>query len=468
MKKTVFTSPHGLPYSFTIEIIEQQEGITFHVSQEQGIEVKKELYHLNTTLHASYSNMFEKLHFDFGFRLPQSREPHVKPTFKANYSELLLSNLHKGMLYGYGDPAVIRVEGKVSCYYVVSTSNDAPDVFPIVCSENLTDWKFSGYVFPKGHTPQWALDGPLISDYWAPEMHKVGDEYRVYFVARSKETSELCIGLAKSASPRGPFVPEQQPLLKGNVIDPHLFIQDENTSYLFWKEDNNDIWPGTLIDLLCQWPTLIPTLFTEEKDRALASFILTLKPWLQEIGPMERFLFMQVFIESVTTRFTVACNLLHEIARVQPAIAAQIKVLLQFMKTPMYARQLTADGCSFIGDKTRILENDLDWEAHLVEGMWVSQYKNKYFLFYAGNDFSTDQYGIGLAIADAVLGPYKKLDAPILASSEKWPAPGHPSVTIAPNGKPIMLLHAFLPGKVGYKQFRALLGIEIDFEAYLK
>jgi arabinan endo-1,5-alpha-L-arabinosidase len=132
------------------------------------------------------------------------------------------------------------------------------------------------------------------------------------------------------------------------------------------------------------------------------------------------------------------------------------------MKTPMYARELTIEGNDFKGDKIKILENDLDWEAHLVEGMWVQQLNNKYYLFYAGNDFSTDQYGIGVAISDSVLGPYQKMKAPILTSSAKWLAPGHPSVTTAPNGKPLLFLHAFFPGKAGYKQFRALLAIELE------
>jgi arabinan endo-1,5-alpha-L-arabinosidase len=463
MKKSIFSAKDGVPFPFAIEITEEQDGCMFQVVQCDAPvnEIKRGKYHLKSALHASYLDLFEQLHADFGFPMPQNRRPYVRPIFEANYKELLVKNIDKGMLYGYGDPSVLLVKEDKPCYYVVSTSNDAADAFPIVKSENLTDWEFVSYVFPQGHQPQWAMDGEG-SDFWAPEMHKVGCEYRLYFVARDKVKRELCIGLARSASPKGPFVPEPQPILNGNVIDPHLLILDEKTSYLFWKEDNNDVWPGLLIDLIWQCPALIAELFTEESDRALASFIVTLKPWLQQLAPMERFLFTQVFIESVTTRYSVVYHLLNEMAAFRPELTQQIKTLSQYMKTPMYARELTIEGNDFKGDKIKILENDLDWEAHLVEGMWVQQLNNKYYLFYAGNDFSTDQYGIGVAISDSVLGPYQKMKAPILTSSAKWLAPGHPSVTTAPNGKPLLFLHAFFPGKAGYKQFRALLALELE------
>jgi hypothetical protein len=93
--------------------------------------------------------------------------------------------------------------------------------------------------------------------------------------------------------------------------------------------------------------------------------------------------------------------------------------------------------------------------------MWVTQYKQQYYLFYAGNDFSTDKYGIGVAIADDLLGPYRKGPEPLLYSTPEWRAPGHPSLVFNQNGKPELYLHAYYPGKAGYKQFRALLAIPL-------
>uniref|UniRef100_UPI0032DE567C family 43 glycosylhydrolase n=1 Tax=Mucilaginibacter sp. Bleaf8 TaxID=2834430 RepID=UPI0032DE567C len=194
--------------------------------------------------------------------------------------------------------------------------------------------------------------------------------------------------------------------------------------------------------------------------------MVTLWPWLQTLEPMQRFLMAQVFIEAVTSRFTeVVYNLLQQIAEQSSnSIMKEVKSVMRYMKTPIFAQQLSPDGRTLIGERTKVLENDLKWEAHLVEGMWVSKQNDKYYLFYAGNDFSTTQYGIGVAVADALLGPYHKLDKPFLQSTDRWAAPGHPSVTITTAGKPVMFLHAYFPGRAGYKQFRALLSIKLNFD----
>ena len=61
-----------------------------------------------------------------------------------------------------------------------------------------------------------------------------------------------------------------------------------------------------------------------------------------------------------------------------------------------------------------MLANDLDWEGHLIEGPFVTLQDGRYWLFYAGNDFSTPAYGIGVAVADHPLGPYAKQSEPLL------------------------------------------------------
>ncbi|PSR57165.1 glycoside hydrolase family 43 [Adhaeribacter arboris] len=373
------------------------------------------------------------------------------------------------MLYGFGDPAVIRVPEQSNpaeaLYYLLSTSNDAPHAFPIIRSRNLLDWEFVDFVFPEDQKPNWAANDELVSDYWAPEMHHISGKFHVYFVARDKETRELCIGVAKSSLPEGPFVADAKPVIKGNVIDPHVFVQDDGTAFLFWKEDNNDVWPGKLISFLQEYPLFIPALFEEKEDQITASFIASLWPWVRKLEPMERFLFNQVFIEAVIARYLFFYDRLTVLrANQSEPIQEQIQTIQQFMKTPMFAQPLSSDGSSRVGERTKIIENDLAWEAHLVEGMWVTKHQNKFYLFYAGNDFSTDQYGIGVAIADSLLGPYRKMPQPFLQSTTEWWAPGHPSVVLAPDGKPHLFLHAYFPEKAGYKQFRALLSVPIIFE----
>ncbi|MDB5118989.1 MAG: b-xylosidase/arabinofuranosidase, Glycoside Hydrolase Family 43-like protein [Sphingobacteriales bacterium] len=461
-------SPKHSPFQFDITIKQLAAGYEFTVSTHDAVtrKVKTCSYILKDKQHQSYLNFYKKLADDFSLTIPKNRQHLLsEPSFKVDYQQVLTKNLMPEILYGYGDPAIILVdEGQETCYYLVVTSNDAPNSFPIIRSKNLIDWESAGFVFPKGKKPKWAIDGELISDFWAAEMHQVGNEFRVYFVARDKHTKELCIGKAVSNQPKGPFIADPEPLLRGNVIDPHIYVDDDETTFLYWKEDNNDVWPSLLINLLHNHPKLITPLFTEVQDQLTASLTQTLWPWLKELEPMERFLAQQLFIETVTANYSAFYKKLETLRTHQSSnVQEDIDLILKFMKTPMYAQQLSSDGSQLINERIKIIENDLDWEAHLVEGMWVTKQLDNYYLFYAGNDFSTNEYGIGVAISKSATGPYKKMTQPFLQSSKDWWAPGHPSVVIAPDGKPTMFLHAFYPGQAGYKKFRALLSLPLVF-----
>ena len=467
----ILTSPHNTPFDFTIGIGERpgNKECSFQVTgNDPGTGFKKTcVYQIKDREHSSYLNLFEKLANDFGLRLPQNRQPEMERSFIAPYHLLLSKNLVPEMLYGYGDPAVLRVDQdeNETWYYLVSTSNDAPDSFPISRSKDLEKWEFVGFVFPKGNKPAWASDGEFTSDYWAPEMHLVQNEFRIYFVAREKNTLELCIGMARSSKPEGPFIADTVPILKGNNIDPHVFVEDDHDTFLYWKEDNNALWPDRLIALLYKNPGLITLLFTDTKDQVTASFMVTLWPWIQTLKPMEAFLVEQVFIETVTASFSCFKRRLSDLTndRVDD-VQQEILSLIEIMRTPVYVQKLSADGSQLVGNKMLIIENDQPWESHLVEGMWVTKHHNKYYLFYSGNDFSTDQYGIGVAIADSASGPFKKMPVPIFKSTKEWWAPGHPSVAIGPDGRHYLFMHAYFPHKAGYKEFRALLTVPIKFE----
>jgi beta-xylosidase len=139
------------------------------------------------------------------------------------------------------------------------------------------------------------------------------------------------------------------------------------------------------------------------------------------------------------------------------------EAILEAMTTPVRAQRIAEDGCSLLGKDKVVLTNDLDWEGHLIEGPFCTRQRGKYWLFYAGNDFGTPAYGIGVAVADHVLGPYRKQGEPLLKSTRDWTAPGHASVAQGPNGKPQLFFHAFHPGTGGYNAFRALLTTGLRF-----
>jgi hypothetical protein len=298
-------------------------------------------------------------------------------------------------------------------------------------------------------------------------MHRVGDEFRVYFVARDRHSRELSIGVASSARPDGPYVAAPAPVLRGGVIDPHVHIGNAGEAWLFWKEDTNDVWPALLGELLlASHRHLVDELFPREEDRLTALLARALWPWARTLEPMERFFVQQPLIEAVTSDFGAFGDRLSKLPAAERGAATrdQVSVLLRAMKTPVYAQRLSPDGGGLVGERRRVLENDREWEAHIVEGVWVSAHGGRYDMFYAGNDFSTAQYGIGVAVADSPLGPYRKASEPLLRSTEDWRGPGHPSVALGPDGAPWLFLHAYAPGGMGYKVFRALLALPIAFE----
>jgi beta-xylosidase len=395
-------------------------------------------------------------------------DPVEHPPGDVEWRPLLTENISEQILCGYGDPAVLKTD---SGYYLVATSNDAPDAFPILHSDDLVNWDHQSFVFPRGSEPEWAATGSRVADFWAPEMAKVGDEYWVAFTARQKSNA-LAIGLAKGPTPTGPFVDSGQPLLigkpvniaglttgpspmSGGVIDSHIFIDSNGDHYLFWKDDSNGIWPRPLAVLLRDNPQLIERLFEHQDDRRTAAFAAAIVRWANGRRPMERFFIMQPLIEAALNAWP----------RVKQALAdfGMAPEILEAMTTRVWGQRLADDGASLIGEPAPVLRNDLDWEGHLIEGPFVTRQNGRYYLFYAGNDFASPAYGIGVAVADHPLGPYVKQVDPLLKSTREWTAPGHASVAPGLDGEPQLFFHAFHPGVGGYNAFRALLTVPLRF-----
>ena len=460
---------HGT-VSFTVDAAAEGDG--FHIAVEASTGLAKS-YFVPTGTQQDFSSFFRDLSADFGTRLPhvfaESIEHH-EPTIA--WRPLLTENVHPQILVGYGDPAVLRTD---QGYYLVATSNDAPDAFPILHSSDLEHWETMGFVFPQGSEPKWAATGRNVADFWAPEMERVGDEYWLCFTAR-QASNALAIGLARGPSPLGPWVDNGAPLItgqpvntnglgvdpslpqmSGGVIDSHLFVDDDGETYLFWKDDRNSIWPRPLAMLLREHPDLLERLFEREEDRRTAAFAAAIVPWANRQRPMVRFFLMHPFIEAALANWARAKEVLVDFG-LAPAI-------LEAMTTPIRGRRIAADGRSLVGDERIVLTNDLDWEGHLIEGPFVTRQAGRYWMFYAGNDFATPSYGIGVAVADHPLGPYTKQGEPLLKSTREWTAPGHASVAPGLDGKPQLFFHAFHPGTGGYNAFRALLTVGLKFSA---
>ena len=431
-------------------------------------------YLIPTATQQDFTAFFRQLAEDFGMRMPHAYgRAAQRPPATFPWRPLLTENVHPQILVGYGDPAVLKTgEG----WWLIATSNDAPDAFPILHSNDLKGWEPKGFIFPSGEQPSWAATGRNAADFWAPEMAKVGDEYWTVFTARQVNNA-LAIGLARAPSPTGPWVDNGaplvtgkpvnttglgfdpgQPLMSGGVIDSHLFLDRNGDRYLFWKDDTNGIWPRPLAMLLRLHPELIDKLFASEADRRTASFAAAIVPWANEQRPMTRFFVMQPIIEAALANWKQVRTVLREFG-----LAAT--TIVEALTTPIRAQVMAENGRSLVGENRIVLANDQDWEGHLIEGPFVTYQEGRYWLFYAGNDFSTPAYGIGVAVADHPLGPYRKQEEPLLRSTQEWVAPGHASVAPGVDGKPQLFFHAFHPGTGGYNAFRALLTVGLEFSS---
>jgi hypothetical protein len=421
-----------------------------------------------------YLAFYAQLAVDYGTSPPhgEGAAPENAPPAQG-WRPLITENLEPRILSGYGDPAVLRTE---EGWWLVATSNDAPDAFPVLFSADLQRWEPRGFIFPEGATPAWAATGRHVADFWAPEMARVGDEYWLAYTARQTNNA-LAIGLAKAPAPLGPWTDLGQPLItggitfpphdpangaplpmSGGVIDSHIFIDADGQPFLFWKADTNGVWPRPLAGLLRDRPELIDQLFSDEAHRRTGAFAAAIQPWANGRRPIERFFLMQPLIGAVLENWTTVKRVLETSG---PAAA----MILDAMRTPIFAQRLAPDGASLVGERAVVLENDLDWEGHLIEGPWVTRQDGRYWLFYAGNDFCTPAYGIGVAVADHPQGPYEKAPEPLLRTNADWWAPGHASVAPGVDGRPQLFFHAFFPGTGGYNAFRALLTADLQFDA---
>jgi GH43 family beta-xylosidase len=116
----------------------------------------------------------------------------------------------------------------------------------------------------------------------------------------------------------------------------------------------------------------------------------------------------------------------------------------QGQRTPIFARELAADGLSFAAGSSavEVLNNDAStWEGGVVEAPWVVKHGTDYFLFYSGNVYD-DRYRTGVARAKSPTGPFTKSGAPVLGNNASWVGPGHGSV-VSVHGRDYFFHHAW-------------------------
>lgn len=83
-----------------------------------------------------------------------------------------------------------------------------------------------------------------------------------------------------------------------------------------------------------------------------------------------------------------------------------------------------------------------DW--HTIEAPWIVKKNGKYYCFYSGSNYGTENYGLDYVVADTVMGPYRNQGryARVLRGVPNLVrGPGHPSIVQAPDDKTEMVVY---------------------------
>ena len=166
--------------------------------------------------------------------VPSMRAALPGMTHRATYTNPVIR-------WDFADPTVLKAAD--GWYYAYSTENLTTERLAYIQaarSRDLVNWELLPDAMPE--KPEWAS---TTRDFWAPGVIEADGRYYMYFSGIHDERESMCLGVATSGSPGGPFVPEDDPLRCGDGfenIDPMPF-DDPRTgeSLLYWGSDGAPI-----------------------------------------------------------------------------------------------------------------------------------------------------------------------------------------------------------------------------------
>lgn len=161
--------------------------------------------------------VFENCTIDFPHpKKMLAEKPNFHPGFK-------MSEIPSDSTWGAHDPAIFK-DPETGYYYVYCTH------YIFYRSKDMINWENMGKIMEK--PPKDAIEWTRSKDMWAPDIIKVGDEYRLYCSNSSWGVQQSIIFLAVSNHAEGPFLPRGTVLktddtMPVNGIDANLVIEEE-------------------------------------------------------------------------------------------------------------------------------------------------------------------------------------------------------------------------------------------------
>ncbi len=270
-----------------------------------------------------------------------------------------------------GDPMLLYDNETFYAYGTRAGTN-----IEVFTSMNLSDWSSASVAFNP------AANSWSRTSIWAPDIHKIGDKWYLYYTASYTEpgaSKDNCqIGVAVADDPAGPYVQYVGPDADNNqitvdkppfywknhtILDQHVFVDDDGEMYMFFSYDTNYAQPDDL------------------------GYYAGLNNGTAEIWGVK-------MKDPVTWDFST----------LTPLISAGYK---------KYSDKIAEKEANKSNGKNRTIE----WETwspsfsepmECVEGPYMIKRDGKYFLTYCANSFVDMEYSVGYAVADDPLGAYEK------------------------------------------------------------
>ena len=134
-------------------------------------------------------------------------------------------------------------------------------------------------------------------------------------------------------------------------------------------------------------------------------------------------------------------------------------------RASLWSQRLSDDGRQLIGEATRLLHTDRDWERQTIEGPSMVAGPGGYHLFYSAGSWQTSGYAVGHATCDTPAGPCtKQRSEPVLGSTGTVTGPGGQEVLRAADGTLRLVFHAWTGPLTGYPNKRGLHVAHLSFD----
>jgi hypothetical protein len=365
------------------------------------------------------------------------------------------------------DPYVLHDEAS-GYYYAYSTEGADPGwYYAIYRSADLVTWEKLPHGALRQHARgQWGNDW-----FWAPEVYRNPRTglYFLFYAARSDANKQRWfghadfeepsrIGVAVSHSPEGPFQN-----IAGHPLDWHPYDPDYHDVNLIMGPDQKQ--PPATLAAGEQAPqgTYIPTidpnvLFAPDGHKYLYASRNAYRNWNwdTDLGKyIEESDIIAVPLDSAWWNDPTG--------RTMPHIAKAYRNANDRPGGPAGPRRDRYDQILSYDDDKQAWENadvndyassggekkDRRWEEGSTT--FTHRYRDAqgrtrtaYYLTYSANNWETSRYGVGYAVADKPLGPYRKSPAnPILSQDPKLGeySTGHGDIELSPDGSQLYYVH---------------------------